>query len=101
MARIAAAAKVLKVTGSNMNFPSQARPRGECVRSACKASEIRYSARLRRMAGPPPRPCTCTGLGLGPPSKPIKEFKEQVPEWLSLKEKYRHIAGATAARMTR
>jgi hypothetical protein len=29
------------------------------------------------------------------------EFKEQVPQWLSLKEKYRRTAGAIAGRMTR
>jgi hypothetical protein len=33
--------------------------------------------------------------------KAEQDFKEQVPQWLSLKEKYRLTAAAIAAHMTR
>jgi len=54
------------------------------------------------MAGPPPLPLHLHGAWPRAAGKAdFEEFKEQVPEWLSLKEKYRRIAGAIAARMTR
>ncbi|WP_181950936.1 hypothetical protein [Aurantiacibacter spongiae] len=62
----------------------------------------RYSARLRRIPGQRTRrACALAVLGLGRFRSILHEFKEQVPQWLSLKEKFRRIAGAIAGRTIR
>ena len=67
---------------------------------ACKAKENLYRARLTAWSARlPPR---LRGRRASPRAA-VKhtEFKEQVPQWLSLREKYRRIAGAIAGHMIR
>ena len=61
-----------------------------------RAFTVHSEVRRRR----PITGCALFLLRLGRPAT-VKYFKEQVPSWLSLKEKYRRIAVVTAGRTIR